>query len=74
MKDKLIKVHSFINKKFNQYMDARTEEFKILYEDSHRQPPSEVRIKTFRKEYILKQSVTTFLLISFLTFVFTTTY
>lgn len=72
MKEKLLKLYSFLTRKFNDYIDQRTVEFKELYEEKHQQTPSDARIKTFRKDYILKQSVTTFLIVSFLLFVFTT--
>lgn len=65
------KFYLLITSEGKAFLDKKTAHFEEEYELHHNEKPSSLITKKFRKDYVLKQGIITFLLITILYFTLT---
>ena len=62
------KVHKVLHDTLNTFLVKKTNQFEHLYEEKFDESPSPVRVRKFRRDYVLRQSLIVFIFISILFF------
>lgn len=65
------KVHKVLHDTLNTFLSKKTKQFEQQYEEQFDESPSVVRIRKFRRDYVLRQSLLIFMFFTILFFIFT---